>query len=131
MTEAKLTRNLLLIVGHELGGSVIFKHADRFTSGIPDSSIIWNSKTIWLEIKHANPKIKDTGIQEHTMLRLNLASPGLAWYVVYFQDGKQNEQKTFLLPPEVIHNREMWSSYPWCNGFSHTFVANKLMELMR
>jgi len=60
---------------------VVFKHADRFTHGVPDISMTGNSVTSWWELKVADPEFDSPGIQELTMIRL--AAGGCARYLIY------------------------------------------------
>ena len=32
-------------------GAFYFKHSDRFSAGVPDLSVVYNGRTIWIELK--------------------------------------------------------------------------------
>lgn len=50
---------------------IAFKHADRFTHGVPDVSLTGNDFTSWWEFKVADPTFDLPGIQELTCKRLD------------------------------------------------------------
>lgn len=75
MNESQFTRELFELVRRKLSNlydppPVIFKHADRWTKGIPDVSITMNGKTTWYEVKLTTNKRIFEPIQVQTMLRL-------------------------------------------------------------
>jgi hypothetical protein len=80
MHESKYSSGLVKHLQEHLGGSVVFKHSDQLTCGIPDISVNWRTKTTWLEIKREGGKIR--GLQDRNMKRL-AAVTGNAFYVVY------------------------------------------------
>lgn len=59
MTETQFTSKLVRALKDHLGPDfVIFKHADGYTAGIPDISISFGQRTLWIEAKlKNNPKI--------------------------------------------------------------------------
>lgn len=77
MNEASITQSLIRALGKELPGSVIFKHFDVSTDGIPDISVTWGKRTVWLELKWDEGETRPT--QLVTMMRLGHV--GLAFYV--------------------------------------------------
>lgn len=120
MTEASLTGSLIKVL-RRLAGLVVFKHTDRLITGIPDISIT-HHKTIWLEVKYANPKILSRGLQHLNMLKL--AEVGLAFYIIY----DKPKDKTFIVLPKhlgtVLYEAEF-------NGFDHARVCNFLEEYLQ
>jgi hypothetical protein len=82
MKEGEVTRDLVKHLRKSMPGSVIFKHADMITAGIPDISVTGYGRTIWLEIKISkNGKFKSTNLQDESMRKLAMA--GRAFYVLY------------------------------------------------
>lgn len=81
MTEAALTRKFLKRWAERYPMAVIFKHNDRTTSGIPDATITLEGSTLWLECKREDTPV--TALQKLTMRRLDRASSGLAFFVVF------------------------------------------------
>lgn len=79
MKESVYSNGLVKMLRSRLPGSVVFKHADALTAGIPDISVTWNGRTTWLEVKVG--RIVGRGVQALTIQRLALA--GRCWYVVY------------------------------------------------
>jgi hypothetical protein len=51
MKEGDFTRQFVKELRTILPGSVVFKHADTLTGGIPDLSITWQGHTTWVEVK--------------------------------------------------------------------------------
>lgn len=100
MIEADLQRKQLRLLRAALPGYVIFRHADLITSGIPDLSVTGCGETLWLELKHANPGIKGTGLQARN-LRLLHSAGGNAFYVVY--DAVR--RATYITRPDDVDNR--------------------------
>lgn len=84
MREAEFTRKLLRALRSRdtLKDAVIFKHADRFSAGIPDFSVTLNERTTWWEVK----------VKPNTMTKLQswfLAKLGAtAFCIRATQDGK-------------------------------------------
>lgn len=70
MTESQFTRKLLAELGKHpaLKQAVIWKHADRFTAGVPDFSVSIGKHTLWIECK-MSPKVP-TKLQRYYLDRL-------------------------------------------------------------
>jgi len=103
MTETSLVAGLVNVLRTELKGAVIFKHADRFTHGIPDISIT-SRHTLWWEVKYADPDFKLPGIQELTIKRLGTA----AFYVIFAErQPLVPARTTFIVSPHCIG--EWWA----------------------
>jgi len=94
--ENKLCGELVRALRLTLPQFVVFKHADLVTSGIPDISVTGLKRTLWLEVKFANPGVIDRGIQAATMKRLGRA--GLAYYVIY----SAGYDATYVCSPEQL-----------------------------
>lgn len=86
MNEASLVRNLVATLRVSFPGSIVFKHADRVTAGIPDISVTWKAKTVWLEVKYANPRIHSRGIQSVIINRMSGVGQNV-WYVIFHKSG--------------------------------------------
>lgn len=50
--ERQFVTALMKRAKQEFRGSVVLKHADRFTRNIPDVQICWADKSWWVEAKH-------------------------------------------------------------------------------
>lgn len=118
MNEKRLVLDLVKLLRKDLPGSVIFKHADRVTAGIPDLSVTWHHRTTWLEVKYANPKIVDHGLQNFVMKQLAIS--GSAYYVVY----DHPEYRTLVVRPSEIEDG-LWKRLLQANapGFDHGVVS--------
>lgn len=114
MTESRLMAACLKMLRAELPGAVIFKHADARSSGVPDVSITWRGKTIWIEFKFGSTIKWANGLQQLTCRRL--AHAGACWVVLYKEHGNAIRQTYILTPDE----QEM----EYCIGFSHRFVVD-------
>jgi hypothetical protein len=124
MTEAILKGALVKEARLVLPTSfVILRHEDHFTHGIPDISIDGNKKSSWWEPKYANPGFQCKGIQELTMLRLNIAT--YARFIIYWE--KDKIKRTYIVEPKDIGiPTENWDVYE--EGFNHKWVVSKMRQ---
>ena len=116
MTEATLksalVRQLKLIPY-----SLVLRHEDKITSGIPDISFTRGGRTTWWECKFANPSFKSKGIQDLTMKKLGRF--GLAFYIVW------TPTEVFITDPEDIdHYRNSFLF----SGIDHRHLAGAMRE---
>lgn len=118
MDEKKLTAALSKRL-RAVDGAVVIRHSETFLVGIPDLSFTWNGKTTWLEVKYANPGLKDRKAQ-HLML-LRLAEAGEAWYVVYTGD------RTYVVAPRRLGLKETDFAAA-SDGHDHDLVAEFLVR---
>lgn len=118
MTEAILVAGLVAALREGLPGSVVFKHADRTTAGIPDISVTWRYTTVWLEVKLVAPDLYNRELQDLMMQRL--ARTSHAYYVVY-QDNPHSTK--LLVPGPGYETPEVF----WA-GWSHDSVVQYLRE---
>lgn len=126
-TEAKFKGELVKLIRIELPTFVVIRHEDHFTHGIPDISVTGNKKTLWIEIKFANPNFKSKGIQEVTMLRLS--ARGHAFYVIYRQT-KEKEEYTYVVDPkEIGSDINSWINY--VPNFDHAWVIENIKFVLR
>jgi hypothetical protein len=51
LTEAYLKAQLVLSCRKMMPGCVVFRHEDKFRSGVPDLSVTWWCRTAWAEVK--------------------------------------------------------------------------------
>lgn len=121
MTEATLTSALTKTIRGYLVGSVVFKHADRFTAGVPDLSVTWMHRTAWVEVKLISAiGILSTGIQRHTLMTLAKTSQ-FVWYVLYVAYPKT----TVIVRPEGLDSWRIMDSARF-EGHDHRKVAEFL-----
>jgi len=83
------------------------------------------NKTIWIEVKYADPDFDTKGIQELTMLRLRRAAY-TAFYVIYRQT---EEQRTYIVYPEHI-GEDFDNHQVSAPGFNHDWVIEYVKGLM-
>lgn len=126
MTERELKAKLVRKIRQQLRGAVVFRHEDLWTAGIPDISITWRGKTIWLEVKvvRKDGKLKMRAVQKLTCQ--NLADNGNCAIVIY-EDHKIFGPKTHFLNSQYIDN---WDDdvimHMVVDGYDHDFVINEL-----
>jgi hypothetical protein len=123
MNEATLTRGLRKALALAMPGAETIKHADGWTSGIPDLSHTWAKHTSWAEVKLDKPgsPMRSRGIQERTCGRL--ARNGRCVYVLYFLQG--THKRVEIRQPTGKHPLEcpLILSAP---GWNHAAVAEHI-----
>lgn len=80
MTESHFTRKLLRALRRTLPKSVIFKHADLFTAGVPDFSATFQGCTTWVEVKRYPATYVALG---HLTIRPARDVTALQWETLY------------------------------------------------
>lgn len=96
--EAQAVAEAIRFLKKRLPGSVVLKHSDIRTAGIPDFSVSYKRKVTWVEAKHfkkgnfSDVKKAFSGVQLATMVLLESQVP--AYYLVSYGD-----EGGFLLPP--------------------------------
>jgi hypothetical protein len=119
--EQSLTRKLIDVLKELLPGSVVLKHTDQFTAGVPDLTVTWGWLTSWIEVKvvrAGQQGIIARGSQTLTMQQL--AKVGSAWYVVYHTEGSG---KTFIVHPAHIYGAYWLEAERDVDGLKHEVVA--------
>jgi hypothetical protein len=121
-------------------GAVIYKHADKFTAGIPDTSVTWRGTTSWLEFKllrrPADNVIKLLSkVQLHELVKLEHA--GHAWVIAFrakphqtliyrpgalvgLQDAPASREKTSI---EGVREVLKWTGVAMFEGFNYNAIA--------
>ena len=84
-TEAEYTSAFLKKFRARYPRAVAYKINDRTTSGIPDTAITDDGRSLWIEFKKDRPAL--TEIQRRQLLRLDNASDGRA-VIVVFKKGR-------------------------------------------
>jgi hypothetical protein len=131
-SEGALSSALLSAARLRLPGVVAFKHADRFTSGVPDISLSWG-RTAWLETKATDaPRIrlhKNWGLQLLTAQRLERAT-GLCWFVVFSE--RADGRLTRIVRPRDMKITGDWSeSVAAFPGYDHEGVIEFIKGALR
>lgn len=118
MNEATLTRGLVKHLRASLPNSVIFKHADAVTAGIPDISVSWFGSVSWLEIKYVHPQLLDRGIQALTLKALARAN-GSTWYVLFVE--RHGVKATQIVNPWDLDAVRQGQRAPFMSCHGHQF----------
>jgi len=120
MTEATVKAGLVRAIKAEMGGCVVFRHEDVFTAGVPDISVTWHRRTLWVEVKLGRGRL--SGAQNLALMRLGRQS--MAVCVNYREDGVANIQSfTSWLETDDVH-----SVPPGLDG--HVAVARRLRAII-
>lgn len=128
-TEHTLQSQLLKVIRPAITaeGGVILKHSDYITSGIPDLSVTWKGMTSWWEIKHAEPRLKGTGLQLVTARQLALA--GRCHYIVYETSRSGLLMATHIVTPLNIGSDGSFTPTQSSGGHDHGFVLTAIRQL--
>jgi len=118
VTEATLKSKLVKTLKETLPGAVVFRHEDKITAGIPDISVTWAGYTTWLEVKHANPRVRSREIQ--FIIVKDLAAAGSCFYVVYARDARGRYETQLVHPLSEATLR--------VPGINHLFIAEWLRD---
>lgn len=81
LNEAEVSQRIRKALVEAFPGIVVFKHNDHVTGGVPDFSVTWSGRTIWIEVKYITRGLISNGLQRRTMERLS--RHGHAYYVIY------------------------------------------------
>lgn len=123
-SEGELTRPLLVALCNAMLGSVVTKHSDRFTFGIPDISIDWIN-TVWLEVKATETeRIEHHKYWEKQLIdcRHRERATHKCWFVVYRQI-KGVKSIVIIRPREVFEDRRLGLADLEIVGHDHAAVA--------
>jgi hypothetical protein len=109
-TEPKATRDLSTYLTGKLPQPLdVTKHADQFTSGIPDVTVAWQGFTTWLELKMLKPgKSLDSELGDDQLLycrRLEGATNRRCWIVVWNLRDRANPRTEIYAPSLVVRMR--------------------------
>lgn len=128
MTEAALKGQLVGALRLHLRGAVVLRHEDKNTAGIPDISVTYRGRTVWLEVKYANPRVSGRGLQKVTCLRL--AEQGVCWFLVY-EERKGYRRTYFATPKEIVKFEEVIEipDERTAPGFDHEFAVQFIRRL--
>jgi hypothetical protein len=129
MTESILKSHLRFCFETRLPSVIAMRIEDKATGGIPDFLIV-SERSVFLEIKHANPYVRRKPLQETKCMQLHAITQGRCWYVIYV-DGPRPST-------EIVHPMkflEGWKrdSMEWerrADGFNHNFVVDFVRELL-
>jgi hypothetical protein len=110
MNESTVSSAFQTLFRQTVPEAVVVKHADKSMIGMPDASITYNKKTLWLEYKFIGPKTKGVTVgfmrhgvwsphavatsspTQHDMMK-RLAVAGNALYIFWVLDHKATRKK--------------------------------------
>lgn len=91
--ERKISVDLMNYLAPRLKHSLVLKHNDRSTGGIPDISVTWFGPTFWIENKHwkNGQTLKKINNTEQLIMchQLSISSMGRCWISVYRDEPKE------------------------------------------
>jgi hypothetical protein len=125
MNEKHLTAKLMAALREILRGSVVLKHTDQFTSGVPDLSVTWGWATSWAEVKVVRRGRGILGRGAQTLTMQQLAAVGSAFYVVYHLDPAG----TYVVHPGNIYGDYWRSPEAHVAAIDHRVVAEHVRAL--
>lgn len=113
MKESSLNKKCMDHVLRVCTGGVYYKHADRFTAGIPDCTFTWAGATSWLEFKHLDPSesIHDQldKIQLVELLKLQAACHR-AWVIAFRRANRSVGPVTVIYAPSALWHDQVPSA---------------------
>lgn len=95
MNEADLVQKLMKSCQQVMPGCVTIKHFDHVTAGIPDISVTWGRRTVWVEVKYGDLKVRES----QKVLVGKLAVLGIAMYVHFM------ERPGFLTQTRILDSK--------------------------
>lgn len=125
MREGKLKSDLVNRLRARLHGAVVLRHEDEATAGVPDISITHKRRTVWIEVKFANPRVRGKDIQKHIARQLELV--GHCFYVIYYMNA-YDEEKTFVVNPKDLDDWMLRGVME--EGFHHDFVVDHVENIL-
>lgn len=116
-TEPKATRALMQRLAARLPQPLdVTKHADQFTSGIPDVTVAWQGFTTWLECKMLKPgKSLDSELGDDQLLycrRLEGATNGRCWILAWNLRDRAAPATQIYAPSLVVKMRREGLAHP-------------------
>lgn len=111
--ESTLTGKARDAVRVRCPGVKYYKHNDRGTEGMPDSTFTWAGCTSWVEFKHLDPseplhaRPRSTSglkkLQLMELLALERASGGRAWVVAYRKGKRGQGERVEIYRPSALY----------------------------
>lgn len=99
MNEARVVQRLIKSLKQQLPGAVVYKHNDAVTAGMPDVSVTYKRRVLWLEVKYE--KLKSDKRQITQCKRLG-RQDACFYFVGYY--GRKNELWAYLARPKDVSN---------------------------
>lgn len=116
--ETEYSGELVKALKSVMPNSVIFKHTDMYTSGIPDISATWLRCTSWIEVKVAvGGKIKSQKKRLQLETCKSLERVGICLYVVY------TELNTHVIKPSNVLPNGTWLDSFDALGENHVWAS--------
>lgn len=125
MKENELLQQCLRLLRPEVARRYgqVFKHADAFTTGIPDVTVWLKGRVSAWEFKRLERRMVDTKLQRHIMKQL--ANDGhVARYVVYELDP---ERTSIVVPDDIADDGSLRGRLQSVEGWSPRFVVNYIL----
>jgi hypothetical protein len=105
-TEGELTPDLVKEL-KSVTGSIVLKHADRFTFAIPDISCTHTGITRWIEVKYVRQQYRELEKERSFWLQIAVMrkfhTQGVGWYFVFV--GAPQILYVDVLTPDQLEDR--------------------------
>lgn len=125
-SEATLCSALGTTIRQRLSGAMVFKHADQSGTIMPDFSVTWGGRTVWLEVKLIDRLIVRSREAQKEMMR-RLDAVGQAYYVVYSRDPKA----VYVLRPVMLDRlADQTDKRFFLSGWNHIAVAEAVRTVL-
>lgn len=129
MNEAELKSKFVKLARKELVGSVIIRHEDKITSGVPDISLTWDQRrTAWLEGKYAREPLI-TGKKLQVIFGQKLEHQGFARFIVW-EDFGNDVLRTCIVKPSQIARDRTYAVEEYAIGIDHQFLVEYLRRVL-
>lgn len=121
--EGELKSKFSQELRRQLSGFYVLHYA---TNGAPDREIVGANVTTRWECKHATPDFVSHGDQE--LMCCRLATVAHCRYVIWYEKGEI--QKTMIVHPKQVMNREGWDLIPeaFCVGFDMRWLVEQVRK---
>lgn len=113
MKESEKNKDAMDLCAVHCPGAVIYKLADRWTSGIPDSTIAWREYTSWLEFKMLHPleciheQLDPVQLVECRKLE---AATGRCWIIAYRKANPKHRTGPRPACLEIYRPSALWDN---------------------
>lgn len=121
MDEAGLKRDLVHSLKENLPGCTVIRHEDKSTAGIPDISITWRDKTVWVEVKYDRPSAHAKTTQRQLLMLRRLKGFLLTYIQEKNGDKRAVLQDFKVTGPDIVVDVD--------RGWGHKHIVREIAML--